>query len=41
MTWFKKDKKIAWVKGSTQAEKLVKKFFNYSKHNKAKDAAKK
>ena len=41
ITWFKKDKKIAWVKGSTQAQKLVKKFLNYRKQNKANNAPKK
>ena len=28
MTWFKKDKKIRWVTNVTQAEKLVRRFFN-------------
>ncbi len=28
MTWFRKDKKIRWVKSITQAEQLVKQFFN-------------
>lgn len=26
MTWFNKDKRIIWIKGATEAEKLVKKF---------------
>jgi tRNA dimethylallyltransferase len=27
MTWFKKDRKIHWIKNQKEAEKLVKEFF--------------
>jgi len=33
MTWFKQDKKIAWVKNSAQAEKLMKNFLENTQNN--------